>query len=133
MAIDTHCVYLPHHTLPLYVKITDPKFNSYDLFKTYEMRYDDADESGFQEGHEAMLVAKSECEWSEIPPLLIAFAGHSRDAEEAVRNTFPADENPEGDRDMVILMFLRLDKAKEHVMGETEPINTHFEKEDVQS
>ena len=133
MAIETHCVYMPQHALPVYVKLTDPRFNDYKLWETYEIRYDGEDEDGFNYAHEAMLVGRTECEWGEVEPMLIALLGHSRDMEEAVKMSFPTGSVPEDDRNMAVLTFLRLDKTKEFVLGDTEPLGRTFTKEDAES
>lgn len=129
MGIDGVSAYIPKHTLPIYTKITDPKFNDYSIGEKYKMRVEDQkrqDEKGetgsFNYTHEAILISKEEMKFEDVPGILIAFDGHSRDAEEAIDTICPGEGSWDGDKDVVMLIFLRVDKAKEWIMSDAEVI-----------
>lgn len=140
MAIDTHTHYIPQHTLPLYTKIVPPEFNDYKLWEEYDIRYDDEVRAKESEGrntfnyaHECVLVGKSVTEFGKVHPLMMAFCGHSRDSEDAVRRICAGGERYDDDREVAILTFIRKDKAKEFILEDWEPIEHPFTKEDAEA
>lgn len=139
MPIETNSPYMPSHALPIYAKIQDPRINEMTVGEIYDIRYEDEggnspvrESNCFNYAHKAMLISKTEMEFGDVPPLLMAFVGHSRDGEEAMRRICPGNQQYADDRVIEILIFLRVDKAKEFVMGETEPLEPPFTKEDAE-
>ena len=117
MPIDTVKYYNPKMKEPVYVKITTPQQNSYDIFKEYEIRI--RDEENGEEGpynyiHEAVLIAKTECKWSKLPDILKAYVANTRDVDEALKRIHPRgnDGSFDADDEVVILVFLRKERAK---------------------
>lgn len=140
MAIMTHSDYLPHHALPIYIKVEPMGFNSYEVGEEYEARYEDskrAKEKGedppFNYAHEAILVGKSEMEFGDINPLILAFCGSSRDYDEAVERVCASDTPYDDDREVKLLTFMRKDKSKEFILNDAEPIDHPFTKEDTEA
>jgi hypothetical protein len=118
MPIDTVKYYNPKMKEPAYVKITTPHQNSYDIFKEYEIRI--RDEENGEEGpynymHEAVLIAKTECEWSKVPDILKAYVANTRDVGEALKRIHPrgSDSSFAAGDEVVILVFLRSQLAKD--------------------
>lgn len=106
--------------LPLYTQIDDPRFNTYDVGEVYQIRIEDeerADETDqdgpFNYVHDALLVAKQEMKLGDLPGPLLGFDLNAQSASEAEDRYPPGgtDDN----RDVVLLVYLRLDKAKEFV------------------
>lgn len=138
MAIDTVSGYSPKMRLPVYTKITHENQNSYKVGDTYEIRIEDKERENGEKSagqynyvHESLLVAKEEIDPDEIHPVLLAFNGHSKMRSEAVERSFPAGEVDE-DKDYLLLVFLRLDKAKEYIESGMEYIPNDFNKEDTE-
>jgi hypothetical protein len=139
MPIDTHSGYYPLMKFPMYAKVTKPEMNDYEVGNEYEMRIEDPErteekrESGpYNWVHDALLIAKENRRWGDVSDIEIALFGHSRDREEAVRRICVGDEEYEDDEGVVILVFIRVDKAKEIVMEDVEPVLNSFEKTDVE-
>lgn len=120
MPIEEITGYYPKMALPLYTRIADPKHNQYDVGEVYDIRVEDherAKETGqdgpFNYVHEAILVAKEEMEVGEIPGPLLAFDLHTAEPSKVDERLPPGDSNK--GRELIILVFLRLDMAKEFV------------------
>lgn len=127
---------MPYHALPIYLKITPVEFNDYKVGGEYEIRYEDEvsnnlkDEEGpFNYAHEALLISKQEMEFGDVNPILIAFLGNSRNAEEALEEVCARGEPYDDDRMVNVLTFLRIDKAKEFVIEGYEKLETPIKKE----
>jgi len=121
MPTDSSREYFPKLKLPLYTQITDPLRNAYDVGEVYEIRIEDPDraEETDQDGpfnyvHKALLVAKEETTLGEIPGPLFAFDLNVKSPSE-VEERYPPGGTGD-DRQVAVLVFLRLDKAKEFVM-----------------
>lgn len=139
MAIDTVSGYFPKMRLPLYSKITSQNQNDYKVGETYEIRVEDKERENGEKSagsynytHESVLVAKQEVTEDSIHPILLAFDGHSKKKSEATDRILPGGEFRD-DRDYVLLVFLRLDKAKEYVGSDMEFIPNDFDREDTEA
>lgn len=144
MPIDELINYWPKTKLPIYTKITDPRYNDFEIANEYEMRIDDAQrveqkgESGpYNYIHECILIAKEETTLGKLPALLLAFDVHTRNKEEALKRLSPGDEHWTDDTEVVLLVFLRKDIAKKFVMSDMEVLEgmdttTEFTKEDAE-
>ena len=131
--------YSPKHALPIYTKITPEGFNDYTVGDKYDMRIDDSDRQNEKGGegpynyvHECLLISKEVMEFGDVPDILIAFDGYSKSREEALERISPGDTPIENDRVIELLVFLRLDKAKEFIEEGHTPIEYPFRKEDVE-
>lgn len=120
MPIETMSGYYPKMALPLYTKITDPKYNTFDVGEVYDMRVEDVRRSKekeegapFNYTHQSLLVAKRELNVGEVEGPLLAFDTHTTDPREAGDRLVPGDTPI--DRDLVLLVFLRLDMAEKFV------------------
>lgn len=123
MPIDTVRYYNPTMKEPVYVKITTPRQNTYDVFKEYRIRIadeEDGDEGPYNYIHEAVLISKEECEWNKVPDLLKGYVANTRDPNTALARIHPKGEDGSFDNDdeVVILVFLRKDKAKDLILSD---------------
>lgn len=131
MPIDTLRDWYPKLQLPLYTRITTPEQNSYEVGGKYDMRVEDRERQEELGGrgpytypHEALLVAREEMKLEDIPDELLGFDTHNTSKKEAVREVFPADFYKGAyEREMVILIFLRLDATRDWVLGEFDTID----------
>lgn len=120
MPIEGITGYYPKMALPLYTRITDPRHNQYDVGDVYDIRVEDekrAKETG-QDGpfnyiHKALLVAKQEMKLGDVPGPVWAFDLHTDDPTK-LTDRVPGDTSDK-DRELVILVFLRLDVAEKFV------------------
>lgn len=130
MGIDSTLAYWPSMQLPVYTKITDPKFNNYTLGETYEIRIEDGDraeEGPYNYVHDAILIGKWKCKLDEIPDILLALTFYTKSKNEALNNLEISGDN------VVVLCFMRNDKVKEFIGKEYETIfPDNFSKEDVE-
>lgn len=122
MAIDTLRGYVPKLALPLYTRITREHQNDYEVGKKYSMRVDDEQRQQEKGGkgpynytHEAILVAKEHMTLDEIPDILLAFEAHTSSRSEAIDWLSPSEGSYDDEEELVVLLFLRLDKAVEWV------------------
>lgn len=130
MGIDTVQLYNPKMTLPVYTQIALPKHNDYTVGDKYDIRIKDEDRQDEKEGmgefnyiHECLLISKRECTWEELPDILKAFDGKSRDKDLVHGHTHPVKGTEwEDDDELVFLIYLRLDKAKEFILNDDEVV-----------
>lgn len=139
MAIDTAGEYVPEMNLPVYLKLTPPEQNSYELMKKYDVRIPDAPRQEEKGGsgpynyiHECILVGKTELEWREVPDVLLAVLGHTVSRSDAVETVCVGEGEYEDDRELLLLSFLRLDRAQEFVQNGEEVIEPPFTVEDYE-
>lgn len=143
MPIDELIHYLPKIKLPIYTKVTDPRYNDFEIGNVYEMRIDDPErvekkgESGpYNYIHDCILIAKEETTLGKIPALLLAFDTHSRNKKNALQR-LSSEELWADDKEVVLLVFLRKDVTKEFVMSDMEMIEGNitdeFTKEDAEA
>lgn len=140
MPIDRLEAYRPHHALPLYIKITDPKFNQYDVGTVYDIQVEDTERAResdqdppFNDVHKSLLVAKRELKFKDLHPLIMAFETNSRDTELAMDRIVGKGIQPEDDDNIVMLIYLRIDKTKDFIVEGGDAIKREFEKEDAES
>lgn len=108
----------------IYVKITIPEENDYNLWDEYEIRIADkenSDEGEYNYLHEAILISAVEEYWSNIPALLKGYVAKTRKMEKVIEKIHPLGENGSFDHDdeVVVLIFLRTDKAKDFIVSDT--------------
>lgn len=139
MAIETISAYVPKYALPLYTRITFPNHNDYDVGEKYDIRVEDEERQKEKGGkgpynytHESLLIAKEEVRFGAVWDILLAFDGHSKSKEEAIERIFPEGQLPDDDTQVVILIFLRLDRVKEWVESDTEVIHPPDSKSDYE-
>lgn len=103
-----------------------------EVGEVYEVKVEDSegsDRGPYNEVHEAELIAERSMEWRQVSPLLLAYQGFSKSKSEAIERICPNGEEPEPDREVSLLVFLRLDKAKEFVASDVDVIPGDFQKE----
>ena len=128
MAIETVKLYYPKMKHPVYARLALPERNDYTVFNEYEIRVPDQDngEDGpYNYIHEAVLIAKTVCKWSKVPDILKAYVANTRDADEALERIHPrgSDGSFDADDEVVILVFLRKERAKEMIMSDEKIID----------
>lgn len=136
MAIATFNSYYPYMTLPVYMRLEYSDHHNREVGSMYEITVEDEDRAGegpYNGVHEAELVAEREMRWREVSSLLLAYQGFARSKEKAIERICPNGEEPEGDRKVTLLVFLRADKVKESVAGEADVIPGDFQKEDTEA
>lgn len=145
MPIDELSKYWPKIKLPLYTKITDPRFNDFTVGEEYDIRIEDPDRVEEKDGsgpynyiHECILIAKEKLTISELPGLVLAFDAHSRNKNKALKRISPDNEKWDNDKEIVLLIFLRKDAVKEYVTSDIEvledkDITEEFNKEDAEN
>lgn len=145
MPIDELINYWPKTKLPVYTKIADPKYNDFQIGHEYEMRIEDpkrveekGDSGPYNYVHECILIAKEEMKLGKLPGLLLAFDTHTQEKEKALKRLSPGEELWNDDTDIVLLIFLRKDIAKEFVLSdmetlEGEDVTSEFSKEDAEA
>jgi len=73
-------------------------------------------------------VGKEKCEYQDLPDILIAFLGNAKKRNLAEWNvSFPMPPFDD-DREVLLLTFLRLDKAKEYVENDEDVIYPSMDK-----
>lgn len=139
MAIDTFSMYHPKMSLPVYTKVTDPRHNDYQIGNVYEMRIDDEARAKKRniKGphnwlHEALLIAKRDCKFGELEDVILAFDAKTKSREEAIERISPDIATWPDDKEVCLLIFLRVDKAKEFVTSEQDIIPMTFRKDDAE-
>lgn len=139
MAIDYQSEYHPLHASPVYVRISDPRFNDFRKGKEYRIIVSDeergrrrSDHPSGNPVHDAVLVGVEHYEFGELPPYLVALVGCSSDWDEARKEVSAGDEIWEDDREVVALTFIRKDKVEEFVEEGFKPISHPFSKEDAE-
>ena len=120
MPIDTEKEYNPLLEHPLYVKIIPNEQNTYKLWDEYEIRIPDeegGDDGPYNYMFESILVGKEIAKWGDIPGILKAYTGRTRDAQEAMEKIHPlgADGSFDADDELAVLIFLRMDQTKEFI------------------
>lgn len=109
MAIETIDQSNPIFTLPVYIKITSEEYNGYEVGKSYDVR----EGEDVEYVHRATLISKQEKLMSNLTDIEMAFAGCSTDKGVVLERAFPFDYEP--DREVVVLTFIRHDKAQEFI------------------
>lgn len=130
MAIDTVQLYNPKMTLPIYTQIALPKHNDYTVGDKYDMRIMDKERQQDKGGsgdysyiHECLLIAKRKCTWGDLPDILKAFDGKAREKKLVHGHTHPLTGTMwEDEDDLIFLVYLRLDKAKEFILNDDEVV-----------
>lgn len=141
MAIDTVSMYHPGMKFPLWLKVSTPKQNDYKEGETYEIRIEDSDRAEEQEGgntfnytHEAILVGKWERKLDEVPREVLGYAANADTWGKTKERLFPhvsgVNDLPET---VLVLCFLRIDRAMELVMEGPECIPNDFNKEVIEN
>lgn len=140
MAIETVTFYHPGMRHPLWLKVTTPRQNDYTVGKKYEIRVEDKDRassegvmSDYNYAHEALLVGKWIEELQDVPQEVLGYASNSDKWSEVKDILFPwADDESGLPDEVVILCFLRIDKAEELVVDGPESIPGDFNKEAIE-
>lgn len=132
-------MYHPKMSLPVYTKVTDPRYNDYTVGEVYEMRIEDSDRAEHRNIsgpynwlHKALLISKRECKFGELEDVLLAFDAKTKSRSEAVERLSPSDITWPDDKDVCLLVFLRMDTAKEFVTSEQDIIPMTFRKDDAE-
>lgn len=140
MAIDTLKSYVPKLALPLFTRIIPPEHNDYRVGNKYDMRIEDRErqqETGGRGNYyyvnECLLVGKEETTFGELDDLLMAFDAHTKSRGEAERFISPGDKIMDDEREVVVLFFLRTDKAMEWIQSEAETIEPPTSVEEFES
>lgn len=125
MPIDELTKYWPKIKLPVYTKITDPRYNDFTVGDTYEMRIEDSQrveehgETGpYNYVHECILIAKEEKKIKDIHPLLLAFDVHTSSRQEALKRLSSDEQSWDDEREVEMLVLLRKDAVKEFVTSD---------------
>ena len=139
MPIDTEEVYTPQMNLPVYLKLIPPEQNSYEMNKKYDIRIPDAqrqDEKGgegpYNYTHECLCVGTQELTWSEVSDVLLAVLAHTPSRSEAIKTVCVGDGEYDDTRELVLVTFIRLDRAKAWVENGEEVIEPPFTVEDYE-
>lgn len=134
MSKDTIAYPGPKHCLPVYTAIKHPMHNDYSLGEVYEMNIEEPDRAKdrgqkppYNHVHDSLLIAKRRCKVEDIDDILLAFDKDTRDKDEAVERIHSHDG------EAVILVFLRLDKAKGMVTEGLEAVHETMTKEDIET
>ena len=129
MAIETIQDYNQKYQLPVYTEVALPEHNDYELGEKYDIRVEDSERQKEKGGkgpynyiHESILIAKRRCLFGELEDVTLAFNARTQSRNEAVKDLSPG-EPLEDDREVVLLVFLRLDKVEGWVMGDFTPID----------
>lgn len=139
MPIDTEEVYTPQMNLPVYLKLIPPEHNNYEMNKKYDIRIPDAqrqDEKGgdgpYNYAHECLCVGTQELTWSEVSDVLLAVLAHTPSRSEAIETICIGDGEYDGTRELVLVTFIRLDRAEAWVENGEEVIEPPFTVEDYE-
>lgn len=139
MGIDTLPNYHPLYQYPVYLKIVPPEHNDYTVGDSYDMRIEDNDRQNAEEEsgpynyvHETLLVGIEEYEFGNIPPLMLALLGNSKNRGDALETVGIGEGGYSDDREVLLLTFLRKDAAKELVESGEDIIPSSFGKESVE-
>lgn len=131
MAIDSVELYNPKMGMPLYTCIRKEGFNDFKVGDKYDIRIVDRPRQEEKDGrgeynymHECILIAKRECTWGELEDITKAFNAKARDRDEVLERTAPGDtKNLEDDDNVILAVYLRLDKAREFIMSDDEVVD----------
>lgn len=117
--------YYPKMALPMYVEIGYPEHDSIEVGEVHEVRVRDGGE--MKGAHEALIVSAQKKALNEIHPYLLAFCAHTEDINMVRRRISPTDEKIDNDRDVYVVVYLRLDKVEEFVSNgdNFEPVIKH--------
>lgn len=133
MSIDTLPQWNPKYALPIYTRITHPRRNDYRVGEVYQMRIEDperARELGqkppFVYLHEAMLVSMQTMNIDQVPDIILAFDQNTSSKSNAL------DSIITDDGEIVMLIFLRLDKAKGLVTDGLEAVHQNMSRKAVE-
>jgi len=136
MPIETVQRYNPKHKLPLYTQISLPGHNDWNVGERYNIRVEDPDRQQEKGGmgaynhlHESVLVCKEHMKYGDLSRILFGFDANTTSKSEAEERTFPKPDEVDEDTDIVLLVFMRLDKVKEFVSSGLEAIEPGFSKE----
>lgn len=140
MAIETVKWYHPQMRLPLWAKLEVKERNLYKVGKTYDIRVKDIQRQEEQGGegpynytHQSVLVAKREVKYGDIDPVMLALLGNHKNPEEVKDRLSLGIDGDIEDEELVLLIFMRIDKAKEMVVSDDEIIVGSFVKEEVEA
>lgn len=132
MGIETLRWYHPLYNSPVYIKLGFPQHNDYKVGESYDMRVADSEKSGgeaYSYPHKAILVGKEEYVAEDLPDLLVAVLANTRSKGDALQMLNPTDKPLPPDREVLLLTYLREDKAKELVTSDIEIIPDDNRKE----
>lgn len=139
MPIETVERYTPKHKLPIYTKIGLPGHNDWEVGERYNVRVEDpkrreerGDTGPYNPLHEAVLIAKEQMVYGDLSRILFGFDSHTTSKSEAEERVFPNPDDVDEDTDIVLLVFMRLDKVKEFVSSGMDVIEPGFSKEDAE-
>lgn len=133
MAIDTISQMHPKLALPVYTEIVSPQSNTYEVGEIYDRRIEDSERAmeRDQEGpynyiHDALLISKRKINIDEVPNILLAFDKDTEYRNEALEKIHTVNG------EVLILVFLRIDKAKGMVLEGLESVHKNMRKESVE-
>lgn len=123
----------PKYALPVYTEIIDSRINVYEIGEVYEVIIEDPDramergqEPPYNYAHKAILIDKRDIDLDKESDLLLAFDLLTRSRNEAMEKLI-------GDKQqMVLLVFLRIDKAKGIVTDGLEAVHKDMTKESLE-
>lgn len=140
MGIETVGYYNPLHAQPVYVHVRAANRNDLSTGEVAQIRYDDegrahdGQEGGaFNYAHEALTVAQRTVRYDALDPRTLALAGFTNDRQTAIERVFPGGKEPDDDRKLTVIVFVRMDKMKEWIETGMEPIEPPFEKQDCEA
>lgn len=123
--LTTTVGYYPKMGLPMYVEIGYPEHDSIEEGVVHEVRARDGGE--FKSQHNALVVSARKQRVRDIHPYLLALAAHSEDMDMVRRRISPTSEKIDRDREVFVVVYLRMDKVEEFVADSDnfEPVIKH--------
>ena len=128
MALMTMPALTAQMDLPIYVKITDEHEHKYQVGKTYEVQVlKNPDEpkgihsDRYEIIHDGFFIGKEKMRLEDVPDILLAYAADTKSRDEAIQRLKKKRRAWSPETEIVVLFFLRYDKAKEMVMQDIEP------------
>ena len=114
--------------MPIYVKITDEHEHKYQIGKPYEVQVlANPDEpkgthsDRYQVIHDGFFIGKQVMKLEDVPDMLLAYAADTKSRKEAIERLKKKRRAWSEQTEIVVLFFMRFDKAKEMVMQDAEP------------
>jgi hypothetical protein len=139
MAIETVQQYNPKHKLPVYTHISLPGHNDWSVGDKYDVRIQDKERQKEKGGsgpynyiHEAVLIAKEQMKYGDVSRIMLGFDAHTTSKSEAEERIFPDIEDMDEDTEVVVLVFMRLDRVKDFVTSGMDVIEPGFDKEQAE-
>lgn len=139
MPIESFEEYHPMMNLPVYLKLIPDRHNDYSVMSKYDVRIPDAERQSERGGdgpynytHECLLIGKQELTWREVPDALLAMLGHTASRSEAIKTVCIGEGEYDDGRELLLLTYLRLDKAHEWIEGDGDIVEPPFTVEDYE-